>query len=87
MRHCYVYLLLSDDGPECRTYVGWTTDLAARLSAHNEGRGAKFTRGRAWRLIYAEKFLTRGDAMSREWRLKRDRKFRAEIMESCRESG
>ncbi len=74
---CYVYILCSTDGQ--RTYVGWTTDLDKRLEAHNAGKGAKSTRGRSWRLRYAERFKNRGEAMSREWHLKRDRRFRKQI--------
>ncbi len=73
---CYVYILGSVNGSTWRTYVGWTTDLDSRLRAHNEGSGAKSTRGRAWILLYAEKYRTRSPAMSREWHLKRDRRFR-----------
>ena len=82
----FVYILGSDGrgkgekgGP--RTYVGWTNDLDARLAAHNSGKGAKSTRGRTWTLLYAERFKTRGEAMSREWHLKRDRKMRRAVLE------
>lgn len=77
---CYVYILGSDGPGGPRTYVGWTTDLDARLAAHNSGRGAKSTRGRTWVLLYAEKFQTRPQAMSREWHVKRDRKLRREVL-------
>ena len=73
---CYVYILGSDAGRGFRTYVGWTTDLDRRLSQHNTGAGAKSTRGRNWALLYAERYDARSAAMSREWYLKRDRKFR-----------
>ena len=73
----YVYILGSNEKGSRKTYVGWTIDLTARLAAHNAGKGAKSTRGRGWVLLYAEKYITRTDAMSREWHLKRDRKFRA----------
>ena len=73
---CFVYILGSDGKGGVRTYVGWATDLEKRLAAHNTGAGAKSTRGRQWRLLYAERFATRGDAMSREWHLKRERAFR-----------
>jgi putative endonuclease len=76
---CYVYVLGSEGGGKCgdyRTYVGWTTDLAARLEKHNSGSGARATRGRNWQLLYAERYLNRGEAMSREWHIKRDRNFR-----------
>ena len=48
----------------------------------NKGTGAKSTRGRQWELLYVEKFFTRGDAMSREWYLKRDRKFRKSLLKN-----
>ena len=77
---CYVYLLQSsDDGPP-KSYVGWTTDLEKRLLAHNDGSGAKATRGRKWRLVHSEVFKTRGAAMSREYELKKDRKARAGLL-------
>lgn len=77
---CYVYILGSGDAVGgFRTYVGWTTDLDARLDAHNAGKGARSTRGRRWVLLYAERYKTRGEAMSREWHLKRDRRFRRAV--------
>ncbi|MGB1875595.1 MAG: GIY-YIG nuclease family protein [Rhodospirillaceae bacterium] len=69
---CFVYIIGSRD----RTYCGWTNDLERRLKAHNSGAGAKSTRGRQWKLLYAERYQSRSEAMSREWHLKRDRKFR-----------
>ena len=78
---CFVYVLGSVGGNGPRTYVGWTTDLEARLARHNAGSGARSTRGRTWRLLYAERHATRGDAMSREWHIKRDRKFRKDLVE------
>lgn len=80
---CFVYILRSiDDGP-IKTYVGWTSDLDKRLRRHNEGRGARSTRGRTWELIYVERYLTRGEAMSREWHLKRDTGFRKKLRSSA----
>jgi putative endonuclease len=76
---CYVYILGSHAGMEHRTYVGWTDDLDKRLRQHNAGTGAKSTRGRAWVLLYAERYKIRSTAMSREWHLKRDRKFRKSL--------
>ena len=72
---CYVYLLGSDGVGGLKSYVGGTTDLEQRLARHNRGLGAKSTRG-----LYAERFTTRGPAMSREWRLKRDRRFRQQLL-------
>lgn len=73
---CFVYILGCRDGGGVRTYVGWTTDLDARLGKHNAGTGARSTRGRTWMLLYAERYPARAEAMSREWHLKRDRRFR-----------
>lgn len=73
---CFVYVLASERGGKYRTYVGWTTDLNRRLDQHNNGTGAKSTRGREWVLLYAERYDTRHEAMSREWHLKRDKKLR-----------
>jgi putative endonuclease len=75
----YVYVLGSVRGADRRTYVGWCVDLDQRLTAHNAGRGARSTRGRTWVLLYAERYATRNEAMSREVSLKRDRKFRAAL--------
>ncbi len=78
---CFVYILASAGGR--RTYVGWTTNLERRLREHNSGTGARSTRGRQWRLLYAERYPTRQAAMSREWHLKRDRRFRNEVLDWC----
>lgn len=73
---CFVYVLGSQGDDGYRTYVGWTNDLDRRLAKHNSGTGARSTRGRQWVLLYAERYQNRGEAMSREWYIKRDRKFR-----------
>lgn len=76
---CYVYVLASSGKGGVRTYVGWTLDLDRRLAQHNAGRGARSTRGRAWIMLHSERFMTREEAMSREWHLKRDRGFRRKL--------
>lgn len=80
----FVYVLGSAGRGGIRTYVGWTLDLDSRLARHNGGRGAKATRGRLWTLLYAERFRTRRQAMSREWYLKRDRKMRKALAAALR---
>jgi putative endonuclease len=75
----FVYVLGSVRGDDRRTYVGWCVDLEQRIIAHNAGRGARSTRGRVWVLLYAERYATRREAMSREVSLKRDRAFRAAL--------
>ncbi|HHK74298.1 MAG TPA: GIY-YIG nuclease family protein [Rhizobiales bacterium] len=79
----FVYVLGSHGKGGPRSYVGWTTDIDRRLLQHNEGRGARSTRGREWALLYAEKLPGRGDSLSREWYLKRDRKFRKTLLKNC----
>jgi putative endonuclease len=75
----FVYVLGSRSKNDCRTYVGWTTDLKRRLRQHNAGVGAKSSRGRKWVLLYSEYCKTRSEAMSREWHIKKDRKFRTKL--------
>jgi len=83
---CYVYVLAALRRGKAMTYVGWTTDLDARLARHNSGRGAKATRGGAWLLFYAERYKTRSPAMAREWAIKHDRTFRAVLRDGAREA-
>jgi putative endonuclease len=80
----FVYVLGSRRRNDRRTYVGWTTDLARRLQQHNAGIGAKSTRGRKWILLHSERCESRSEAMSREWHIKRDRKFRTALRETIR---
>ena len=61
------------------SYVGYTKDLEKRLSLHNSGKGAKFTRGNYWKLIFKKKFITKNEAMSYEYILKNDKKKRKHI--------
>jgi putative endonuclease len=75
----FVYVLGCRAKGRRLTYVGWTIDIDRRLAQHNAGAGARFTRGRVWVLLHVEKFRTRRQAMSREWHLKRDRRFRKKL--------
>lgn len=53
-------------------YVGWTNNLEKRMKAHNEGKGAKYTKPRLpVELVYFEEFGTKQEAMSREYHLKK----------------
>jgi len=61
------------------TYVGYTIDLKNRINLHNKGKGAKFTRGRKWKLIYKEEWASKNKAISREYYIKKNRKIRNEI--------
>ena len=77
----YVYVLGSLNKAKFTTYVGYTNNLKKRLSLHNKGKGAKFTRGRQWKIIYREKHKTINEAKSREYYIKKNRKFRNLIKE------
>ena len=58
------------------TYVGYTNNVIKRVKLHNSGKGAKFTRGRKWKLIYKEVLLSKAQAISRENYIKKNRKLR-----------
>lgn len=63
------YILKCNDNS---LYTGWTNDITHRLKMHNEGKGAKYTRGRGpVELVYLEEFKTKQEAMSREAKIKR----------------
>ena len=75
----FVYVLGSRKKNKLITYVGYTNNLRKRLYLHNIGKGAKFTRGRAWKILYKEKYLRKNEAISREYYIKKNRKFRDSI--------
>ena len=77
----FVYLISSAKNSKLTTYVGYTNNLKKRLNLHNNGKGAKFTRGRRWKVIYTEKYDTKKEAISREYYIKKNRKFRNLIKE------
>ena len=74
----YVYMLKSLEKKSV-TYVGYTKNLTNRIRLHNSGKGAKFTRGRRWRLIYKEKLTSKSKAISREYYIKKNRPLRDKI--------
>jgi putative endonuclease len=75
----FVYLLRCGDNT---FYCGYTNDLKKRVKAHNEGKGAKYTKKRLpVYLIYYEKFLTKSEAMKREYQIKQlSRKEKEELI-------
>ena len=72
----FVYVLKNEKKTRHTTYVGYTNNFKRRLELHNSGKGAKFTRGRSWKIVYSEKFSTKKEAMSREYYIKKDKKLR-----------
>ena len=75
----YVYLVISKIKKKTISYVGYTKDLNKRLILHNSGKGAKFTRGRLWKLAYSKKYRSKTKAMSEEYKLKKNFKLRKTI--------
>lgn len=66
----YFYVLYCQDNT---LYGGYTTNLANRLSVHNDGKGAKYTRvlkRRPVQMVYAERFASKSLAMQAEYRFK-----------------
>jgi putative endonuclease len=76
----YVYMLKSITTGIKKTYVGYTNDIALRLIKHNNGTGAKSTKGYKWIVIFKKKFQTKSPAMSFEYQLKNNKKLRNELL-------
>tara|TARA_B100000123_G_scaffold159489_1_gene117920 strand:- start:687 stop:950 length:264 start_codon:yes stop_codon:yes gene_type:complete len=74
----HVYMLKSV-GKKPVTYVGYTKNLKNRIKLHNSSKGAKFTKGRKWKLIYKEKHNSKKEAISREYYIKNHRTVRNKI--------
>ena len=77
----FVYLIISKFRNKKKvSYVGYTGDLKKRLNLHNSRKGAKFTRGKKWKLVYYEKYDSRSEAMKNEYKLKKDYKLRKRLI-------
>jgi len=75
----FVYVIGSKSKSKFITYVGYTNNLSKRIILHNTGKGAKFTRGRKWKILYYETFSSKNAAMKREFAIKKDRVLRQKI--------
>ena len=75
----FVYLIASKKYKKLVSYVGYSSNLKKRLKLHNCGKGAKFTKGRKWKLLYYEKYKNRSTAMKREYELKKNKYLRNKI--------
>ena len=62
-----------------KTYVGYTNNLKNRLYLHNNNKGAKFTKGNSWEIIFKKRFISKINAMKYEYKLKNDTKIRLDI--------
>ena len=75
----FVYLLVSKNKNRTISYVGYTNNINKRLKLHNSSKGAKFTRGRQWKLAYYKKYDNKILAMKEEYKLKKNYKLRSKI--------
>ena len=76
----FVYLIVSNlKNNKKISYVGYTNNVKKRLNLHNSNKGAKFTRGKKWKLVYYEKYDSRSIAMKNEYVLKKNYKLRKKI--------
>ena len=75
----FVYMLLTKHRGKFISYVGYTNNLKNRLSLHNSSKGAKFTKGKKWEIIYSKKYLNKSESMKDEYKLKKDYKLRNKI--------
>jgi len=80
----FVYMLTSISENRKKSYVGYTNDLSERLNKHNSNKGAKSTKGYKWKIIFKKKFLLKSNAMSYEYKLKKNRKKRLIIIENSK---
>ena len=77
----FVYLIVTKlKNKKKLSYVGYSKDLTKRLNLHNSGKGAKFTRGKKWNLVYYKEYDTKSDAMKNEYKLKKNYKLRKKII-------
>ena len=75
----YVYILINLNKKSNPTYVGYTKNIVNRLKLHNTSKGAKFTRGRIWKIIYKKGYQNKSMAMQNEYKIKHNFKLRAII--------
>ena len=78
MVYC-VYLILSKKLNKYKSYVGYTNNIEKRLYLHNNSKGAKYTKGNKWRLIYYKNYKDKITAMKEEYKLKKNYKLRNKI--------
>ena len=76
----YVYMIKCTTLGLNKTYVGYTNNIKLRIAKHNSNKGAKSTKGHNWILIYKKKFKNKSEAMSFEYKLKKNRTKRKSIL-------
>ena len=48
----FVYMIISKHKDKWISYVGYTNNITKRINLHNTSKGAKFTKGKSWKIIY-----------------------------------
>ena len=67
----FVYLIVTkNERNRLTSYVGYTNNLKERINKHNSSKGAKFTRGRLWKLAYSKRYESKNIALKEEYKLK-----------------
>ncbi len=77
----FVYLIITKNNRKSISYVGYTSNVKKRLLLHNSGKGAKFTKGRKWILVYSKKYKDKKKALKEEYKLKKNFKLRKKLKE------
>ena len=77
--HYFVYIIATKVKNKTISYVGYTSNLSKRLNDHNTGKGAKFTRGKKWKIIFKKQYRTKIKAMQEEYKLKKNFLLRNKI--------
>ena len=83
----FVYLIISKYSDNLVSYVGYTNNLKKRITKHNSSKGAKFTRGRKWKLAYSKSYKSKSVAMKEEYKLKKNIKLRNKIKSKFNKNG
>ena len=77
--HYFVYIIATKVKNKTISYVGYSSNLSKRLNDHNTGKGAKFTRGKKWKIIFKKQYKTKVKAMKEEYKLKKNYLLRNKI--------
>ena len=82
----YVYLIKTLDNYFNKSYVGFTNNIKKRLNKHNTNLGAKSTKGYKWEIVYKKKFYSKNKALSFEYKLKKDKNTRLNLLNDFKKS-
>ena len=74
-----VYMIITKKISRYITYVGYSNNIEKRLLLHNSSKGAKFTKGNKWKIIYRKSYKTKSEAMKAEYDLKKNFSYRSKI--------